>query len=153
MICSYVLPTFRSTVYLWPKCHEDPPSYPANKQTKRDVRKSKTHAKSGGGNNAHGVKIYNKIINWQILPSVLWRCCLGVRKSIRPVKKLSDGVLAWLSVWNVIHMICIWSSRCHCHLIIACFSKIQNGLPFWYRLTQVVLEKKAVKRTYVCVCN
>ena len=22
-----------------------------------------------------------------------------------------------------------------------CFSKIQNGLSFWYRLTQVVLEK------------
>ena len=25
--------------------------------------------------------------------------------------------------------------------IISCFSKIQNGLPFWCRLTQVVLEK------------
>jgi len=25
-------------------------------------------------------------------------------------KKLSDGVLAWLSVWNVVQMICIWSS-------------------------------------------
>jgi len=27
-------------------------------------------------------------------------------------------------------MICIWSSWCHCHLIISWFSKIQNGLPF-----------------------
>jgi len=25
-------------------------------------------------------------------------------------KKLSDGVLAWLSVWSVAQMICIWSS-------------------------------------------
>jgi len=25
-------------------------------------------------------------------------------------KKLSDGVLAWLSVWSVMQMICIWSS-------------------------------------------
>ena len=25
-------------------------------------------------------------------------------------KKLSDGVLAWLSVWSVVQMICIWSS-------------------------------------------
>ena len=25
--------------------------------------------------------------------------------------------------------------------IISCFSKIQNGLPFWCQLTQVVLEK------------
>jgi len=30
-------------------------------------------------------------------------------------KKLSDGVLAWLSVWNVAQMICIWSSWCHSH--------------------------------------
>jgi len=25
-------------------------------------------------------------------------------------KKLSDGVLAWLSVWSVVQMICMWSS-------------------------------------------
>jgi len=30
----------------------------------------------------------------------------------------------------------------HCHPIISCSSKIQNGLPFWCRLTQVVLEKR-----------
>jgi len=30
-------------------------------------------------------------------------------------KKLSDGVLVWLSVWSVMQMICIWSSLCHCH--------------------------------------
>jgi len=28
-------------------------------------------------------------------------------------KKLSDGVLVWLSVWSVVQMICIWSSWCH----------------------------------------
>ena len=39
-------------------------------------------------------------------------------------------------------MICIWSSWCHCHPIISCSSKIRNGLPFWCRLTQVVLEKR-----------
>ena len=39
-------------------------------------------------------------------------------------------------------MICIWSSWCHCHPIISCSSKIQNGLPFWCRLIQVVLEKR-----------
>ena len=40
---------------------------------------------------------------WQLLgriwPSVLWRCWLGGRKGIRPVKELSGEVLAWLSVW------------------------------------------------------
>ena len=57
-------------------------------------------------------------------------------------KKLSVGVLAWLSVLS-----CIWSSWCH--PINSCFSKIQNGLPFWCRLTQVVLEKRPL---HVCVC-
>jgi len=31
-----------------------------------------------------------------------------------------------------------------------CFNKIQNGLTFWYRLTQVVLEK-AIKRVLLSV--
>jgi len=55
--------------------------------------------------------------------------------------RLSGELLAWLSVWSNMQLICIWSSWCHCHLIISCSSKIQNGLPFWWRLTQVVLEK------------
>ena len=29
-------------------------------------------------------------------------------------KKLSGGVLAWLSVWIEVQT-CIWPSRCHCH--------------------------------------
>jgi len=57
-------------------------------------------------------------------------------------KKLSGVALAWLSVWSEVQMICVWSSWCHCHPIISCYSKIQNGLPFWCRLTQVVLEKR-----------
>ena len=31
-------------------------------------------------------------------------------------------------------------SGARCHPIISCSSKIQNGLPFWCRLTQIVLE-------------
>jgi len=60
-------------------------------------------------------------------------------------KKLSGGVLAWLSACCndcKVQMICIWSSWCHCHPIMSCPSKIQNGLPFCYRLTQVVLQKR-----------
>ena len=34
-------------------------------------------------------------------------------------------------------------------LTVSCFSKIQIGLPFWYRLTQVVAEKGPLN---VCVC-
>ena len=65
------------------------------------------------------------LVNWNIqvgfwtdiqsfLPSVLWRCWLGGRKGIWPVKKLSGGLLAWLSVWGYVQT-CIWPSWCHCH--------------------------------------
>ena len=57
-------------------------------------------------------------------------------------KNWGGEVLEWLYVCSKVQMICIWSSRCHYHPIISCFSKIQNGLPFWCRLAQVVLEKR-----------
>ena len=44
--------------------------------------------------------------------------------------KLSDEVLAWLSVCSKVQMICIWSSWCHSHPIFSCFIKIQNGSAF-----------------------
>jgi len=86
-----------------------------------------------------GLYNYYYISHW--LPSVLWHCWLGGRKGIRPVKT-ECGVLAWLSVWSKVQMICLWSSRCHCHCIISCYNKIQNGLSFWCQLTQVFLEKR-----------
>ena len=43
------------------------------------------------------------------VPSVLGHCWLGSRKGIRPVKNLSGGVLAWLSVWSDVQT-CIWPS-------------------------------------------
>jgi len=56
-------------------------------------------------------------------------------------KKLSDEVLAWLSLWSEVQLICIWSSRCHRHPIVSYFTKILTGLAsFWCRLIQVVLE-------------
>jgi len=64
-----------------------------------------------------------------------------------PFTLLSDVVLAWLSVWSEVQMICIWSSWCHCHPIISCFIRIQNGLPFWFWLTRVVLEKRPLNGT------
>jgi len=38
-----------------------------------------------------------------------------------------------------------------CHPIISCCSKIENGLPFWCRLTQVVLEKSQLNGCSVVV--
>ena len=79
------------------------------------------------------------------LLSVLWHhCWLGVRKA-SGLQKLSDGVLVRLSVWSEVQIVCIWSTWCHCHpktpASVASF-KSRLVLPFWYRLTQVVLEKR-----------
>ena len=71
---------------------------------------------------------------------------VGRQEGYLACKKLSGEVLAWLSIWNEIQMICIWSSWCHCHRVISCSSKIQNGLPFWCRLIQVVLDKRPLNR-------
>ena len=83
-----------------------------------------------------------------VLPSVLWRCWLGGRKGIRPVKKLSSGVLAWSSVWSEMQT-CIWPSWCHCHSLTLASVKSRLILPFWYRLTRVVPEKGPLNG---CVC-
>ena len=53
------------------------------------------------------------------LPSVRWCCWFSVRKSIHPV---NIEVMAWLSVWSEVQMICICSSWCHSHHIISCFT-------------------------------
>jgi len=87
-------------------------------------------------------------------PSVLWHCWLGGRKGIRPVKKLSGGVLAWLSVWSEVQT-CIWPSWCHCHSLSLAPVKSILVLPLWYRLTWVFPDKRAVKRARACarVCE
>ena len=56
-------------------------------------------------------------------------------------KKQSGGVLAWLSVWSEVQT-CIWHSGCHCHSLSIAPVKSRLVLPFWYRLTQAVLEKR-----------
>jgi len=47
------------------------------------------------------------------------------------LQPLYGEVLAWLSVWSKVQMICIWSCCCYCHPIISCSTKMQNDLPFW----------------------
>ena len=84
-----------------------------------------------------------------IKTSVLWRCWLGDRKGIRPVKKQSGGVLARLSVWSDVQT-CIWPSWCHCHSLSLAPVKSRLVVPFWYRLSQVVLEKRPLNG---CSCS
>ena len=81
---------------------------------------------------------------------MLRRCWLGGRKGIRPVKKLSGGVLAWLSVWSEVHT-CIWPSWCHRHSLSLSSVKSILVLPFWYRLTRVVPDKKPLRIMEQCI--
>jgi len=64
-------------------------------------------------------------------------------------KKQSGGVLVWLSVWSEVQT-CIWPSWCHCHLLSLASVKSRLVLPFLYRLTRAVPEKRPLN---VCVCR
>ena len=63
-------------------------------------------------------------------------------------KKLSDEVLAWLSVWSDVQ-ICMWPSWCHCYSLSLASVKSRLVLTFWYRLTWVVPDKGPLNG---CVC-
>ena len=68
-------------------------------------------------------------------------------------KKLSGGLLAWLSVWSEVQT-CIWPSWCHFHSLSLASVKSRSVLPFWYWLTRVVLDKAPLNGCVcVCVCN
>ena len=96
--------------------------------------------------------LFPSIFSFLPVPSVLWRCWLGSRKGIRPVKNLSGGVLAWLSVWSELQT-CIRPSWCHCHSLSLASVKSRLVLPFWYRLTRVFPEKGPLNGCMcVCVC-
>ena len=66
-------------------------------------------------------------------------------------KKLSGGVLAWLSVWSEVQT-CIWPSWCHCHSLSLASVKSRLVLPFWYLLTWVVPNIGPLNGC-VCVCD
>ena len=80
---------------------------------------------------------------------------LAGRQEEHPVgKTLNDKVLAWLSVWSEVQMICIWFNWCHCHPFISCFITMQNGLIVLCQHTQVVLEKRPLNQCLsVCLAT
>jgi len=65
-------------------------------------------------------------------------------------KKVSGGVLAWLSVWSKVQT-CIWPSWCHCHSLSLAAVKSRLVLPFWYLPIRHSPGKRADKR--VCVID
>jgi len=89
--------------------------------------------------------------------SVLWRCWLGGRKGIRPVKKTEwwdAGVVMCLDQGADMHMAQLMATAAHYLLL----RWIQIGftflvLPLWCWLTWVVLDKiQEGRKTVVCVC-
>jgi len=57
---------------------------------------------------------------------------VGCQEENLACKILSDDVLAWLSIWNEVQVICVSSSWCHCqcHPFVSWFIKIQIDLTF-----------------------
>ena len=101
-------------------------------------------------------------IRWDAVRNSLVSLCYGNTNTtnfiqlyfylgIRPVKKFSGGVLAWLSVWSEMQT-CIWPSWCHCHSLSLASVKSRLVLPVWYRLTWVFQEKGPLNGcVWVCV--
>ena len=93
------------------------------------------------------------------MPSVLWRCWLGSRKGIRPVKTewWGAGVVICLGQDAYLHMAHLMPLP----LTSSCSSKSRLVLPSWFYLSGADSPKqyqtksnRAVKRlcVYVCVC-
>ena len=75
---------------------------------------------------------------------------VGQQEGHPDCKKLSGGVLVWLSGWSKMQT-CIWPSRCHCHSLSLASVKSRLFFSFWYQLTRVV-PVKGPKNGRVCVC-
>ena len=85
------------------------------------------------------------------MPSVLWRCWLGGRKGIRPVKTewWGAGVVIRLGRGADVHM----DQLMPLPLTVSCSNQSGLVLHFWCRLTQVVLDKiQDGRKMVVCVC-
>ena len=87
---------------------------------------------------------------WVEVPSVLWRCWLGGRKGIRPVKNewWGAGMVICLGRGADLHM----SQLMPLPLTISCSTKSRLVLPFWYRLTRVVSDKGPLNGCCCCCC-
>jgi len=64
---------------------------------------------------------------------------VGRQEGHQACKKLSGGMLAWLSVWGevILHM----AQQTLLPLTISCSSKSRSVVSFWYRLARVVPDK------------
>ena len=77
------------------------------------------------------------------MPSVLW-CCWFLAS-----KKLSVGVLAWLSVWGEVQT-CIWPSWFHCHSL--SLASVKSYLVLLLAHPGSPGQSPGGRKTDVCVC-
>ena len=83
---------------------------------------------------------------------MLWRCWLGGRKGIRPVKNFkwcSTGMVICLERDADLHL----AQLMPLPLTVSCFNKIQIGFTFLVPAHPGSPRKRAVKRVCVCVCG
>ena len=92
---------------------------------------------------------FSVVVVEKSLPSVLWRCCLGGRKGIQPVKKTEwwgAGMVICLQRGADLHMAQLMPPP----LTVSCFSKIQIVFTFLVPAYLGSPGKRAIK--WVCVC-
>ena len=99
--------------------------------------------------------VYNLVHRyWQIdltkvVPSVLWRCWLGGRKGIRPVKNWVVG--CWHGYLSGARCRLAYAQLMPLPLTVSCSSKIQIGFTFLVPAHPGSPGQRAIKR--VCVCH
>ena len=98
----------------------------------------------------------HEIFCWYSVPIIAFSALMllvGWQEGHPACKKLSGGVVAWLSVWSEMQT-CIWPSWCHCHSLSLASVKSRLVLPFWYWLPGSP-GQRAIKRmcVHVCVCK
>jgi len=83
------------------------------------------------------------------IPSVLWRCWLGGRKGIRPVKNWV--VRCWHGYLSGARCRLAHAQLIRLPLTVSCFSKIQIGFTFLVPAHPGSPGHRAVKWVYVCI--
>ena len=97
--------------------------------------------------------------NWNVMClSLLWfafsalTLLVGWQEGHPACKKLSGGVLAWLSAWSEVQT-CIWPSWCHCHSHSLSLASVKSS---WFYLSGTgspVYSQKKGRKTGVCVTS
>ena len=81
---------------------------------------------------------------------MLWRCWLGGRKGIRPVKNWAVGCWHGYLPWARCRL--AYGQRMPLPLTVSCFSKIQFGFTFLVPAHPGSHGQRAIKRVCVCLC-